>query len=377
MRENLNLPLISVIVPVHNGQDYLKNCVDSILAQTYQRVEIIIINDGSSDRTGEICAELNRTHENISVIEMEDLGVSEGRNAGIERMNGEYAAFVDADDRIHPQMLEILYRNLVRTGSDVSGCRFFSWRTEGEWETGAAQEAQDLNPQKESRAPSDSGQNGVRLFTQKMFVLEGILKNDTRCWSKLYKKECIQDVRFRKGLTIGEDMLFLIDLLPHVRQIVSTDFEGYGYFQNPYGAMNRKFNPSYMDQITCWKLAGEGLSEWMAKLEQPAGQRQETCGGLADSAGGLTASETSFVEETVAARQMVGIMLTVGKIAALPARERRENRQYAAACRQCLKECLTTGKGVAGLDREYRYKVRLFAAMPDVYVWLYGILKRF
>lgn len=379
MRENLNLPLISVIVPVHNGQDYLKNCVDSILAQTYQSLEIIIINDGSSDRTGEICMELDRTYEAISVIEMEDLGVSEGRNAGLERMNGEYVTFVDADDRIHPRMLEILYRNLVQTGSDVSGCRFFSWQTEGEWETGAAQVFQDLNPQRGTcaAAGSERGQDAVRIFSQKMFALEGLLKNDTRCWSKLYKKECMQDVRFRKGLTIGEDMLFLIDLLPHVRRIVSTDFEGYGYFQNPYGAMNRKFNPSYMDQITCWKLAGEGLSAWMAEMEKPDGQRQETFGEAADPTGRLTASEISFVEETVAARLMVGIMLTVGKIAVLPAGERRQNRQYAAVCHHCLKECLAAGKGAAYLDRGYRYKVRLFAVMPDVYVRLYGMLKRF
>lgn len=362
MQENLKVPLISVIVPVHNGQDYLKNCIDSILAQTCQPLEIILINDGSADRTGEICRGLEKEHENITVVEREDLGVSEGRNAGLALMRGEYVTFVDADDRIHPRMLEVLYRNLVDTGSDVSGCRFFIWKTEEEWKKGAAANEDD----------------GVRIFTQKQFALEGILKNDTRCWSKLYKRECIQNVRFRKGLSIGEDMLFLIDLLPRVRQSVSTDFAGYGYFQNPHGAMNRRFKPGYMDQITCWELAQDALSEWVTEKKNAAGPDREgsAYAGLAGEKETLSAQEVSFVEETIAARQMTGIMLVVGKIAELPAKERKENRDYVKICHQHVAECLSAGKGMEKLDRGYRCKVKLFAAMPGIYVRLYGALRR-
>lgn len=362
MQEKLKVPLISVIVPVHNGQDYLENCIESILAQTCQPLEIIIINDGSTDRTGEICSGLEREHENITVVEMADLGVSEGRNAGLALMRGEYVTFVDADDRIHPRMLEVLYRNLADTGSDVSGCRFFTWQTEEEWGKGAAAEAV----------------TGVRVFTQKQFALEGILKDDTRCWSKLYKKECIQNVRFRKGLTIGEDMLFLTELLPWVRQSVSTEFEGYGYFQNPHGAMNRKFKPGYMDQITCWKLAQDALSEWAAEKKSAVGPDREehTHAGLAGEKETLSAQEISFVEETVAARQMTGIMLVVGKIAELPAKEQKENREHVKICHQHITECLSAGKGMKKLDCGYRCKVKLFAAMPGIYVRLYGALRR-
>lgn len=393
MGEKLKLPLISVIVPVHNGQDYLKNCINSILAQTYRPLEIIIVNDGSIDRTGEICRELENAHENIFVLTMEDLGVSAGRNAGLDRMRGEYVTFVDADDRIHPRMLEILYRNLVQTKSDVSGCRFFAWQTEEEWKKGvaadagygavAAQETGAADAGHEPGTMTDAGrlQDGIRIFTQKQFVLEGILKNDTRCWSKLYKKECIQNVRFRKGLTIGEDMLFLIDLLPCMRRSVSTDFAGYGYFQNPHGAMNRQFKPSYMDQVTCWKLAGEALAAWMAGMEEPVGQ-EAVSGSLAEKPADigcpkkLTGQEACRAEETIAARQMIGIMLTVGKIADLPAGKRRENQSYVETCHRRLKECLAAGKGMEGLDRGYRCKVKLFAAVPQLYVCLYGTLRR-
>ena len=124
-------PLISVIVPVYNGERYLKNCIESIEAQSY---EIIVINDGSTDRTAEVCEKLVQSYRNLSFITTEDLGVSASRNHGIALAKGELLTFVDADDRIHPQMLQRLYGAMERTGSDIAGCRFTIWNTEREWE---------------------------------------------------------------------------------------------------------------------------------------------------------------------------------------------------------------------------------------------------
>ena len=115
-----NLPLISVIVPVYNGESYLRSCIDSIENQTYQRLEIIIINDGSTDSTGKVCVELKENYENIRIITMEDEGVSAARNAGLDLAKGALITFVDADDRIHPQMLQRLYGAMERTGSDIA-----------------------------------------------------------------------------------------------------------------------------------------------------------------------------------------------------------------------------------------------------------------
>lgn len=387
------LPLISVIVPVHNGQDSLEGCIMSILGQTWRPLEVLVVNDGSTDRTGEILQRLRTAHENVRVLLLGNRGVSAARNVGLEAAKGAYVTFVDADDRIHPKMLEVLYQSLRAAESDVAGCRFFTWQTQAEWEqkafgmpqksTDAAVEAAGRNPEC-GAAPENgtAGENG-KVLSRKEFVLEGILKNDTRCWSKLYKTECLQRVRFREGLTIGEDMLFLVDMLPYIRNSVSVDFEGYGYFQNPRGAMNRAFEPSYMDQTTCWKLAGEGLERWMDSPENLPGQnqRQESPGrpgrpGAAVSKERLTAQERRFVEETIAARQMTGILLTAGKLAALSGKERREYEKYMQICHQELKRCLTEGKGIAALDRGYRYKVKFFAAAPKAYVRLYGALKR-
>ncbi|MDE6963459.1 MAG: glycosyltransferase, partial [Lachnospiraceae bacterium] len=106
-------PLISVIVPVFNGQDYLEKCIESIEKQTYKNLEIIIINDGSTDDTAAVCVKLRENYENIHVITTEDEGVSAARNAGIEAAKGEFLTFVDADDRLRPKTLKVLYNCIM------------------------------------------------------------------------------------------------------------------------------------------------------------------------------------------------------------------------------------------------------------------------
>lgn len=245
--------------------------------------------------------------------------------------------FVDADDCLHPNMLEILYESMHETDADAAGCRFFIWQTQEELRNAVAREWK-------------GGKS--RTLSRRQFVLDGILKDDTRCWSKLYKRACLEKVRFREGLTIGEDMLFLVELAPCLNRIVTMDFEGYGYYQNPKGAMNRRFQPSYMDQIICWRLAGEKLSAW------------------------ITGPEKQTVEEIIAARQMTGILLTVGKLAALNGKARKEQKAYVELCHREMESCLKVGRGMETLDRSYRFKARFFAAFPGLYLLLYGTLRQ-
>ena len=135
-------PLISVIVPVYNGQGYLADCIDSIEKQTYGNLEVIIINDGSTDRTAEVCDRLQTVYGNVHVLNLDDEGVSAARNAGIEMSKGEFVTFVDADDRVRPDMIKILYDCMIGTQSDVAGCGFFLWRNEDEWKQAADSSAQ-------------------------------------------------------------------------------------------------------------------------------------------------------------------------------------------------------------------------------------------
>lgn len=323
--------LISAIVPVYNGQDYLEKCIQSILDQTYKNVEIIIVNDGSTDRTGEICERLQAEHGCIRVITLGDDGVSAARNAGMDAAKGEILTFVDADDRLHREMFRRLYDCMERTGSDVVGCRFFSWSGEADWQQAAA--AQGTTEQ-------------VEVYEADRYLREAVLQGNSRCWSKLYRCRVVNQVRFIEGLSIGEDMLFLLKMLPFVEKIAESDFQGYGYYQNPAGAIRRKFTPAYMDQITCWEMARE-----------------------------LIVKQDGSLSAQADAQIMVAIMLVVGKISLLAGQERRMAEEYVKVCEKKLKKLAKEQASYAYLPSGYGIKVRMFACLPRLYLWLYRLQK--
>lgn len=129
----MNQPKISVIVPVYKVEDYLRACVDSLVAQCYENLEIILVDDGSPDRCGAICDEYAARDSRIQVIHQENAGLSAARNAGIKRATGEFLCFVDSDDTVHPRYVAALYDACARTGAEIAVCRF-SDNAEGlEW----------------------------------------------------------------------------------------------------------------------------------------------------------------------------------------------------------------------------------------------------
>ena len=338
--------LISVIVPVHNGQDYLEKCIDSIAAQTYDELEIIVVNDGSTDKTAQVCEELQKKYAELHIITLPDLGVAAARNRAIEQAKGELITFVDADDRLRPDMLKRLYDSLRATGSDVAGCRFTAWSTEDEWKRIA-----DIEPEAEDAESLGTPDGMLNMEAGKQFdcyhyLTDNILQDNCRCWSKLYRRSAIGTVRFREELTIGEDMLFLVDILPNIRNAVELEYEGYGYYQNPNGLMKRPFKPAYMDQIKCWELAGEEILGIDKELEPQ-----------------------------VNAKLMIAIMLTVGKIALLSGQERRAAGEYLTICREKLSVYGGQKESYVYLPEGYETKVRFFNKAPGLYMVLYHMLQ--
>lgn len=327
-------PLISVIVPVYNGETYLANCIESIEKQSYKPLEVIIVNDGSTDQTGEVCQALTEKYDNIRLISLPDLGVSAARNAGMKEAKGDYLTFVDADDRIRPPMLQMLYEMLAQTHSQVVGCTFAKWQTQRGWEL------------LEKSIPAE--QNEITLYTGKEYLNQQLLKGNSRCWSKLYSAEFIRrnHIQFREGLTIGEDMLFLMELLPAIGQIAEMNYPGYGYYQNPEGAMNRKFEPRYMDQILCWKL-----------LREKAVKMDASC------------------ENQITSLLLMGIMLTAGKLSRLSGEERKKNEEYIRLCHTEIMREKGNFKARMMLSKAYRLKVRFFAMAPGLYLRLYHLHK--
>ncbi|MGN0377072.1 MAG: glycosyltransferase family 2 protein [Suilimivivens sp.] len=326
-----SLPLISVIVPVYNGQDYLENCIVSIENQTYGNLEIIIINDGSTDGTGAVCVKLKEKFNNIRIVNTEDEGVSTARNAGMDMARGGFIAFVDADDRLRPKTLQVLYDCILKTGSDIAGCKFLPFKEEEKWQELLLNRYRLGEP---------------IVYEPAVYLKQEILKGNSRCWSKLYRRSVIGNLRFHKDLTIGEDMLFLVELLPYVRKIAETDYPGYGYYQNPKGAMNREFTARYMDQISCWEMAREKA---------------------------MTIDKS--VETQMTTILIMSIMLVAGKIALLPFGKRKQQKQYIGTCREKLKQEFQVKGAYEGLSGGYQVKVKLFKAFPNLYLALYHFRK--
>ena len=343
-------PLISVIVPVYNGQDYVINCIESIEKQTYAPLEIIVVNDGSTDDTKNVLEGFISVsnYDNIQLIELNDLGVSAARNVGIRAANGELISFVDADDRLMPDTISKLYDALIANEADVAGCKFTMWSDENEWKQILSNNSV-VSPDPHILAKQE---NSEQCFTSKEYLSSQLLNGNSRCWSKLYKRSSLcasseslhsDKVSFMEGLTIGEDMLFLCDLLPHVNKWVEIDYPGYGYFQNPKGAMYRPFTTKYLDQIRCWEL----VRERAMKMD-------------------------SSVEAAVTRNLLMGIMLVIGKMAVLPQKERSSFKEVIANIHSKLNTEIKNKEAFKMLPFGYKLKTTLFKVCPSLYLWLYS-----
>ena len=118
---------ITVIVPVYNVESYLRKCLDSIIAQTYKNIEIVVVNDGSTDASGEICKEFSEMDHRIIYIEQENAGISAARNTGLNNMSGNYVTFVDSDDWIESNYVETLYKKITEYQADIAVGNYYSF----------------------------------------------------------------------------------------------------------------------------------------------------------------------------------------------------------------------------------------------------------
>ena len=175
---------VSIIVPVYQVENYLHKCVDSILAQTFTDFELILVDDGSKDRSGQICDEYAEMDERVKVIHKENSGPSDTRNRGIEQAAGNYFMFVDSDDYIAPTMVECLYQSILKENADIAACNFlYSFEDDRN---------QDFSTNIQWEVVS-----GAEIFYNR--------KNDRSCgywtvvWNKLYKSKVFGKLRFRAG----------------------------------------------------------------------------------------------------------------------------------------------------------------------------------
>lgn len=336
--EKRNGKTVSVIVPVYNGERYLARCMGSILGQTWKDLEILLIDDGSADGSGRLCDDFAEKYEKVRAVHTVNRGVSSARNLGLEEAAGDYVTFVDADDRLAEDMVEHLIDVLEKTGCDIAGCDFWIDRP------GSQNGMEEHN--RRGRGSQAFLQQAEALSGLE-FMEKGILGSDTRCWSKLYRKESIGDIRFDRELTIGEDMLFLLELARAGRIFGRSGYQGYGYFINDEGAMMHPFRDSYMDQISCWERALPVLAEASPKLKDKA--------------------------ESIL---LVSVMLVAGKMAELPHRERKEKKAFEERCLRLVREYGRHKGAFGNLDRGYQVKTAVYRRMPRIYMMLYHVVKR-
>lgn len=191
-----NKPLISIIVPVYNAEKHLLQCIKSITTQTYHNLEIILINDGSTDNSGIICDKLASEDKRIIVIHKKNGGISSARNKGLDTATGKYIAFSDDDDIIHPNMIELLYNAIIYHNVDLAMCNTLSIYPH-----------ENIPLININDYPTQLLSNHDLLSTIFNSATDDPMHINTNCiWNKLYKKEYINNIRFKdKGF---EDTYF-------------------------------------------------------------------------------------------------------------------------------------------------------------------------
>lgn len=208
----MNKPLITVIVPLYNVEQYLRRCIESIICQTYDNLEIILVDDGSQDQSGVICDEYAFKDKRIKVIHQNNAGVSEARNAGIDNANGNYIQFVDGDDWIERDACKKALDIAIEQNADIVWFGFREVFPKGKivvW-------GKDL-----------SGEQDKKEMMGDLLRL-GIRNN---VWSKLFAVDLFDGVRFPKGRVYSEDVAVVYKLVHYAKKIYATDEILYNYMR--------------------------------------------------------------------------------------------------------------------------------------------------
>lgn len=229
------MPVVSIIVPVYNVEPYLEFCVDSLRKQTLKDIEIILVDDGSPDKSGEMCDQLALLDSRISVIHKENGGLSSARNAGIAVAKGDYIGFVDSDDWVEPDMFACLYRMITQYDADIADCEMIETAKREFLDVGSADNVQFLD----------------KKATLDVFFRVSNAKLNYCVCDKLYKRSLLEDTRFTEGI-IFEDIDFNYRILIKANNMVTTDAVKYYYFENYQGISRNSFRVKDLELLAVW-----------------------------------------------------------------------------------------------------------------------------
>lgn len=242
-------PLISVIIPVYNPGKYLRRCLDSVVGQTYRNLEILLIDDGSTDGSSEVCDSYAAADSRIKCIHQKNAGVSAARNRGLEEASGDYYSFPDSDDYMEPDSYEYLVELVEKHRCDAVNYEFFG--------TFADHETVHL-----------LGENHYGLADTKTahrLVMDG----EPFCWNKFYAAHLIRGLRFCEDIYRGEDSLFAHQALDRAKTVWFDKRPLYHYVQSEQSACRGTFRPSQLSALKLYEAYRPLYQEKYPELWQP------------------------------------------------------------------------------------------------------------
>lgn len=248
---------VSIIVPVYNVQEYIKNCLDSLLAQTYSDVEIICINDGSTDASGDVCDDYRRKDERVKVHHLKNHGVSYARNYGMSVMEGAWFCFVDSDDWVEPNFVERMYELAIENQCDVVAC--------------------GVDKTYEYVMGTKDCEEQVFLFRSSKECIHNFICNKNSMQgiscNKLYNASKFMEIKFDTEVKVNEDCLFIYEVMSNCEQACLTTLPLYHWYIRSDSTCHRRaktadFRAADVFLRLCDKIQNESDEEAIRTLRK-------------------------------------------------------------------------------------------------------------
>lgn len=247
-------PLISIIIPVYNVEKYLPRCLNSVINQTYENIEIIVVDDGSTDHSGQICDEYAEKDRRIEVIHKKNEGLSVARNEGIINASGKYLSFVDSDDYIALDYINYLFDLLIMAKADISICGYRKFYGN--------------NVKHKEKKSKLIISNREKALFDLLYQREKL----SPAWGKLFRKELFNHIKFPEG-RIHEDIGIIYKIFFEASLIVYGNQEKYFYFQRENSISNKGFSEKKMDYVFFTKECMNFFSIRLSELYKAAVSR--------------------------------------------------------------------------------------------------------
>nr|WP_308499447.1 glycosyltransferase family 2 protein [uncultured Agathobacter sp.] len=222
-------PLISIVIPIYNVELYLDRCLKSIVNQTYDNLEIILVDDGSVDRCSNICDNWGKKDHRIKVIHKKNGGLSDARNSGTNIANGKYITYIDSDDWVSNYYVEMLYKTIYKTEADIAVCNFTKTNKEIQYK---------------EKLCNPIVYNNLEAI-KKMLYQKNI---DNSAWGKLYPTNLMKKMLYPTG-RLYEDLFITYKVFANVNKVAYLNSSLYYYWINPNGIMNSGFSEKIFDEI--------------------------------------------------------------------------------------------------------------------------------